>query len=461
MELKMLDSFTEKVLRIEARGAGLSRIMLVIPTILKPGEPFDVNVAALDENAMPVFDGTDEFVVEGADEAISIPAVAADAASVWRVKGVTVEATGFVRLQATYGDRTFFSNPALVTKDDRPAIVWGDPHIHTTVGDCHAERCRTRNLAYVIARHVYGLDFVAIADHVSWAPRGTKGKWLDNLAKCELYDDPGRFSALICYETSMKGGHGGDNNVYLRERQDDYVDPWPEEMHAGQLCEALSGNFFIVPHHTTRTGKHGEIPADIYPGPERMPVVEIHSKWGCSEYRGNPNPLHKIHDGPSYVQDLLAQGYRLGFVGGTDSHTSMTFCQALENDIHDRLPGLTAVQVQKNTRDAVYDAIAAQQCYAASGERIFLDVTPDTDPFGLRVGCAAKSQIKQIDIVCNGEDVYTVRPDDWKAEFSWQDDRDPADIAMTPTDGGEPFTYYYVRVTTDTECQAWSSPIWR
>jgi hypothetical protein len=357
-------------------------------------------------------------------------------------------------------------------REDEPLVLWGDPHIHTTVGDCHPDRCRTRNLAYAAARHVYGLDFVAIADHVSWAPRGTAGKWKDNLALCELFDDPGVFSAIYCYETSMKGGKGGDCNVYLRQPNATYVDPWPDEMNAAQLAEQVDGERFVVPHHTTRSGKHGEIPEEAYPGEQLMPVVEIHSKWGTSEYRGNPTPLQSIHPGPSYVQDLLACGYRLGFVGGTDSHTSLTFCRWLEREVHRAQPGLTAVMARRNHRDDIYDAIKSRNCYAACGERILLDVTcaglsmgqvgtvPASGKISIKVEYAAESEIIAVDVIRNGKRVHTVEPGDWKGSFEWTDEG-VADAERIKTFGsGEPSLYYYVRVTAQEDARAWSSPCW-
>ena len=462
-EIKKLDPFFERILSLEARGSDVARIMIVIPTILKPGQPFTATVSLLDSNAMPVFNGTESCLLQIGGLATLIPAFAENEAAVCQVTGIVLNECGFARLQSTYDDTTYYSNPALVTDDDRAQILWGDPHVHTTVGDCHAERCRTRNLAYTAARHVYGLNFIAIADHISWKPRGTPGKWYDNLAACELFNEPGEFSAIYCYEASLRGGHGGDNNVYMRDPHEMYVDPWPDEMHIGQLCEKIEGEFFVVPHHTTRTGKHGEIPQDIYPGQDLMPVVEIHSKWGCSEYRGNPNPLHSIHEGPSYAQDLLAQGHKLGFIGGTDSHTSMTFCQKLESEIHDRLPGMTAVIVKNNHRDEIYDAIKSQQCYAACGERTYLDATIIQQDDGSRkisVTAAGKSSIATVDVVCNGETVHTVSPDDWTAELEWVDERALIDIALTNPQTQELFSYYYVRVTTETEATAWSSPVW-
>lgn len=466
------EQLVERCLRLEAAGSGFARAMISIPAILRPGQSFSASVSLLDDNAMPVISHGEQLVLK-IDGAIAAEVTfLGDKSAVCRVDGLSMGELGFFRVSAEIGGQVFVSNPALVTEEKRPMLLWGDPHIHTTVGDCHPDRCRTRNLAYAAARHVYGLDFVAIADHVSWAPRGTAGKWKDNLALCELFDEPGAFSALYCYETSMKGGNGGDCNVYLRQPNSTYVDPWPEGKNAAQLAEEVAGVHFVVPHHTTRTGKHGEIPPEAYPGEALMPVVEIHSKWGTSEYRGNPSPLVDIHPGPSYVQDLLACGYRLGFVGGTDSHTSLTFCRWGEGDVHQSQPGITAVMVTENSRDEIYDAIQARRCYAACGERIFLDVKcaglsmgeagdlPASSEVAINAEYAAESAIQSVEVVRNGEVVHRIKPDDWKGQLAWTDKSVADATPIKDFESGSPMVYYYVRVTAQDDARAWSSPCW-
>lgn len=462
----------EKCLRLEAPGKAFARAMMTIPAVIKPGHPFAAAISLLDDNAMPVIAREEQLFLSlpgGEEYVTSFPA---GRAAVCRVEGVIRSEPGYFRLEGTIGGQTFVSNPALVTEEERPLILWGDPHIHTTVGDCHPERCRTRNLAYISAREAYGLDFVAIADHVSWAPRGTAGKWYDNLAACELFDDPGTFSALYCYETSMKGGRGGDCNVYLRQPNRTYVDPWPDELNVAGLCERVEGEFFAVPHHTTRTGKHGEIPPEAYPGETLMPVVEIHSKWGTSEYRGNPTPLLNIHPGPSYVQDLLAQGYRLGFIGGTDSHTSMTFCRWLETEAHRAQPGLTAVMVTEHSRDTVYAAIQNRQCYAACGERILLDVTcgglkmgqtgkmPASGEVTIQAEYAAESTVESVEIIRNNEVIHRHTPGDWEGRLEWTDTEAAQATPVLDFETGKPTIFYYIRVTAQADARAWSSPCW-
>jgi hypothetical protein len=203
-----------------------------------------------------------------------------------------------------------------------------------------------------------------------------------------------------------------------------------------------------------------------------MPVVEIHSKWGTSEYRGNPTPLLKIHPGPSYVQELLACGYRLGFIGGTDCHTSLTFCRWLESEAHQAQPGLTAVMVAKNHRDDIYDAIKARRCYAACGERILLDVDcgglsmgqsgglPASGEVPIKAEYAAESDIISVEVIRNGEVVHTEAPKDWKGSFAWTDEGVFGAAPIRDFESGAPMVYYYIRVTAQDDARAWSSPCW-
>lgn len=465
------EPLVEKALRLEARGETVHRAMITVPAVVRTGQPFAVTISLLDRNAMPIVSSGEALLLSGDgidEQEITFPE---GRMAVCRAEGVQQPESGIFRLTGQVDGKLFVSNPSRATEDSRPLVLWGDPHIHTTVGDCHAERCRTRTVAYAAARYVYGLDFVAIADHVSWAPRGTAGKWYDNLALCELYDEPGECSALYCYETSMRGGRGGDCNMYLRQPTRFYVDPWPDDLNAAQLCEKVAGERFTVPHHTTRIGKHGEIPAEAYPGEALMPVVEIHSKWGTSEYRGNPTPLLEIHPGPSYVQDLLAQGYRLGFIGGTDSHTSLTFCRWLESEAHQAQPGITAVSVDSHDRDAIYDAIKQRRCYAACGERILLELTCGGlemgesgqlphDGVAIHASFAAESEIKCVEVIRNNKVVHRVEPEDWKGSLAWVDEHVADATPIKAFTSGKATVFYYVRVTAQDDARAWSSPCW-
>ena len=228
-----------------------------------------------------------------------------------------------------------------------------------------------------------------------------------------------------------------------------------------------------MPHHTTRTGKHGEVPDAIYPGPDLMPAIEIHSRWGTGEYRGNPRPLHKVHPGPSYVVDLLDRGLMLGFVGGTDTHTTFPAWDDRPTPDHlDRLPGLTAVRAPRLTREDVFAAIAGRNCYAASGERIYLDAdvagaAPGTRldwrdaarPRPIGVSAAARGDIDAIEIARNGRTVARHEPGRWHGRMDFTDDEPLAGLWLDSPHLGR-FVYYHVRVTCASGAQAWSSPVW-
>jgi hypothetical protein len=253
-----------------------------------------------------------------------------------------------------------------------------------------------------------------------------------------------------------------------------FVDQY-EDGDTRTLCDKLAEKlpreeFFVVPHHTTRTGKHGEIPPEIYPGEQMMPVVEVHSKWGTSEYRGNPNPLHEIHPGPSYAVDLLNAGLRLGFIGGTDTHATMP--AGFGEEHLDRLPGMTAALADGLSRKNVFGAIRSRNCYATSLERIFLDVRVAGQPMGravewadasrpreVAVTAAVRSDIEAIDIVRNGETVHTEHPGGWGGTAEFTDDADLGALWLD-SPHARAFAYYYVRVTCRSGAQAWSSPVW-
>jgi len=469
--------FHQKVIAQEAPGGPASEVGLVAPTVARPGEPIVLKVAALDADGYPSveLDGAVWIRAPFAEPSLIEVPFRAGQPALAMVQGVRLKEEGLFRFEARLGDTTFHSNPVCSTLRPRHRVYWGDPHVHTVLSACHADNCRSLNFCYAAARYLTGLDWVAAADHVSNG-RCDFSKWKAQRTAAQLYDDPPDFATLFAYEASLRGGGGGDNNPYFRTPPEMFVDEY-EEGDVKTLCAKLAevvdpADFFVVPHHTTRTGKHGEIPDAIYPGPDLMPVVEIHSKWGTSEYRGNPNALHKIHPGPSYAVDMLRRGLRLGFIAGTDTHATMPSARGIEPGHIDRLPGLTAVCAGELTRDAVFDGIRTRHCYAASGERIYLDVSvagiepgqsapwPQADePRPIQVSAAGKSDIVKIELVRNGETLHTHPADSWQAGLLFTDDARLDGLWLDSPHLGR-FATYYARVTCASGAQAWSSPVW-
>jgi hypothetical protein len=469
--------FHLKVLSQEAPGGLPRTINVVIPSITRPGKAFEVKIAVLDELGYPSVQCNDKVFISmpGHESGRIELAFHAGVPAVGSAGRIKLPEEGIFRLEATLGSLNAFSNPTLCTGEKIPGIFWGDPHVHTVLSRCHPDKCRTLNFCFTCARYVSALDWVSAADHVSNG-RCDIAKWREQSTVADLYNDEPSFVTLPAYEASLKGGAGGDNNVYMARFPDLFVDQF-ENGHVGTLSRELANKisdkeFFIVPHHTTRTGKHGEIPDEIYPGTAAMPVVEIHSKWGTSEFRGNPNPLKDIHPGPSYAVDLLNRGIKLGFIAGTDSHATMPSGGGKEPDHIDRLPGLTAVNCQELSRQAIFNGIRTRHCYAASLERILLRGTMAGSAFGeelrfrdlktplkIELIAAARSDITRIDLVRNGKTIHSVSPGSWKGVFSYEDHEDPAGLKINSPRSGN-FIYYYARVTCSSGAQAWSSPVW-
>jgi hypothetical protein len=295
----------QKILAQEAPGGMPVALSIVIPSVTRAAEPFDVSIAVLDANGYPSLQYEECVEIELPEGGRSEIIFRAGIPAVGRIEAIHLPREGLFRLSASSGTLHAYSNPTLCTTEDIPGIYWGDPHVHTVLSNCHPDKCRSLNFCFTAARHLSALNWVAAADHVSNG-RGDVSKWKEQQTVANLYHDPQEFVTLPAYEASLKSGAGGDNNVYMLRYPDIYVDEY-EDGNVKTLYEKLTDklsadDFFVVPHHTTRTFKHGEISDDIYPGAEAMPVIEIHSKWGTSEYRGNPNPLKEIHPGPMLVQ---------------------------------------------------------------------------------------------------------------------------------------------------------------
>ena len=466
----------QRVIAQEAPGGAPAALELVLPSVTVPGEPFALKVAVWDDAGYPSLECGEVLNIRmpaSRQGTVQVHFQAGQPA-VAEVPGLVLDEPGFHRAEATWHGRSWHSHPTRCMHDPPYRIYWGDPHVHTVLSNCHADLCRSLNFCFAAARYVTALDWTAAADHVSNG-RCDFDKWKEQTAAANAHDDPPVFATLPAYEASFKGGAGGDNNVYMTRFPDRFIEAYDSgtvmTAVAGLRDELTNGEFMIVPHHTTRKGKHGEISDEIYPGPEVRPVMEIYSKWGASEYRGNPDPLDEAHPGPSYAVDLLERGLTLGFIGGTDTHATMPAGFGVEPFHIARPPGLTAVRAPALSRESVFHAFQRRACYAAALDRIYLDMQIDDDstehtrirtdptaPREIRVTAAARSTIRAMDVVRNGRTVFTHQPDHWHGTLQWRDEDDLRTVSL-PSKHIGPFVYYYARITCESGARAWASPI--
>ena len=476
MEISYPLENNEKIFLLESYGGKPEEIRVTLPTIVFPKEPFDIKISVVDINGNPSFECDEtliflENIFEEKEPEIKFqkgkPSI------IW-IKNVICKKEGIFRIPIKFNGKTFFTNPFICSKNYKYKIYWGDPHVHTVLSDCHPDKCRSSFFAYNSAKYITSLDWVSITDHVSNG-RGTLGKWKEGLFMSEFFNDPFKFVTIPGYEASFKGGSGGDFNIYFSKFPDYFVEDY-ENGNIKSVCEKLTEKanqqnfeFFVVPHHTSRAQKHGELPENIYPGKDLMPLIEIYSKWGSSEYSKNPESLLNPHNGPSYVIDFLKKGYILGFIAGSDTHASIQLGK--EYTKHLIYPcGFTAVLTDILERKNIFQAMKRRKTYATKKERIFIDFQinnvsqggilyiKENLPREINFTVASQSDIKSIEIIRNGKVILKVENKEWVCKEKFVDDEEINNIYFETEEIGK-FMFYYLRVRTYSDACGWSSPI--
>jgi hypothetical protein len=353
-------------------GSGEAEQMFVwLPATARPGDRIGVRVALVDGAGNRVAGEVAELVFVEPPAALELPASVATSPSQGGVVEVpaAVVGEGVVRLRAKLvrgGGRAAFeaeSNPMLVAAD-APRILWSDLHGHTNWSDGtgHPEDY----LLY--ARDVAALDVVALTDHDRWGTPWfdeSPDRWRETNALAAKYDAPGRFVALPGFEwTSWDFGHR--HVVYFDQSGEILSSIDAETATPTELWNALRGRAVItVAHHPAG----GPVPVDwsFPPDPSIEPVTEIASVHGSSEAPDSPTPIYDPVPG-RWVREQLAKGYRLGFVGSSDSHDGHPGLAQIAAPSS----GLAGVIAEERTRESVLAALRARRSFATNGPRILL-----------------------------------------------------------------------------------------
>ncbi|PLW83101.1 hypothetical protein CWI75_06685 [Kineobactrum sediminis] len=261
----------------------------------------------------------------------------------------------------------------------------------------------------------------------------------------DRYNRPGEFTAMIGWEWSSIPGGGNLHRVVVTDTNaataqqfqpfglDD--SPYPEDLWRWleDTSSALDADFVAIPHNSNISKGamfdtltlRGEPFSEEYLQLRRQwePIAEITQIKGDSETHPDlsPNdPFADFETYPFYIQreagtyraragdylrpallrglemakELGTNPFELGFIGSTDSHTSLS--SAEEGNFHGKLAtdsipenktnrwaenagpsgwamsasGLAAVWAQENTREAILAAFRRREVYATTGPRI-------------------------------------------------------------------------------------------
>jgi len=432
------------------------RYFLFAPSVVRPDEPFDMNVAAVDANGNVCTACDHTLHVNGPPTLGHVPMefkLRRQDAGCRRFDGAVIDVEGRVRIEIE--DRKLGisagSNPILCRAAEGKRIFWGDLHAHAY----DAQEMRDLNAtthpatSYQFARDVARLDFCAIASHI-FEPEHDAVWWPIAKEATAKFHEPGRFVTFLGCEWRGKRGAGGDRNIIFKDEHHDVPDstaPIEEIYHAYRGSDTM-----IIPH------VGGAIADWDHYDPELEVLGEIASGHGNFEW---------------FAQDALSRGFRIGLIGSSDGHRGMPgWPRAITSGgggrfamyLNRRDSGygggpLAAVYAEALTRDAVWDAIQRREVYATTGARIILDFRINGVPMGseiesrdspkLFVDVEGTGPLLRVDIIRNQTVILSKAGDGPSMRFEHEDR-----FIEQGTN------YYYVRVVQRDREFAWSSPVW-
>ncbi len=340
----------------------------------------------------------------------------------------------------------------------------GNLHVQTILSDGHVG---TPEQFYTFARYRHGWDFAAVTDHCD----------SNKLLPCEYaliqlaaraMNDPPHFLAIPGWEWTQ-GDYGkvqyGHKCILYPTEDGPFFSPLDGRGRTPrELTECLKGTGGLMSAHHIARDFSGGTDWSFVDG-EVEPNVEICSNWGQFEYFGNPVGIVEVkgvaEKAGCSAQDALARGYRLGFIGGSDSHD---FC-------HSPCKGITGALLGELSREELFLALRQRRVYATTGEKVAIVFQVGETAMGLRevaesgarevrAELAAPSGICRADLVRNGEVIDSQVFSSEAVTYDFEDSAELSRVDFITGGDGEKLVYYYIRAHLGGGGMAWSSPVW-
>ena len=362
-----------------------------------------------------------------------------------------------VRVTDMESGLTGVSNPTICTPERGESnLYWGDIHGHTWLSD----GLKMPEEYFYFAQEEAALDFTAIADHSQYL---SDEDWEQIMYATAGHNRPGKMVTLLGYEYSMNASkeHFGDKCIYypgdegplLRATDIDRTAYANMAEHA-QLWKE-HGAMMILHQHANGSGSFYD--------PDLVRLCEVYSIWGASESLTATRPLLPARD-RDYTghlgEDLLAKGWRLGFMAASDDHAGRPGKTDWLRVRRAYPGGLAAVWAPELTREAIWDALWNRRCYGTTGARIVLEFEVDGAPMGSVLECERPEP--RIDVAVTGTEAVTFVEVLRGRDVIYEHTGNGPSVRFTLTDADAPEggTYYYVRVIQADGEMAWSSPVW-
>ncbi len=380
-------------------GTAAAGVTAVAPSIVKPGEAFDLSIRWEDPagnratGTMPAatvsLDGKAFRSIGGGGDAIHV------------IESLRLEREGIHRFGVTSSDGKIeaLSNPIWVRRNPPYRLYWGETHTHTGMAEGQGSIGRSYRFAQEDAR----LDFMGLSEHDIWLD---DAEWQAMARAVADNTVPGKFVAFLGYEWTLRRQWGGHHNVFFRSpdaaRVGAQLAPTLTGLYEGLRARYGTEDVLIIPHaHQAGDWRTND--------PEMETMIEIMSMHGTFEWFGNY---------------YLRQGHQVGFLAASDDHRSRPgyswTSSRQPNSSLSQFGGLAAVQAPDKTADSIFDALKQRRAYAVTdAQRIILEAEMNGAVMGQRIPYSEQRQlrakvigtapIRRLTVVKNGETVYAQR----------------------------------------------------
>ena len=348
-------------------GGDIDQLVVVAPSTAVVGRPCRLLLKAEDAwgNPATLFRGRISLTCDGLDLPQSEVAFTKTEGGIRWLEDCRPVRAGLFTVEATAEDgRRGRSNPVRVSAQPEPFdLFWGDYH------GGQIENAEKIDDFFRFARDVAGIQFASYQRNDN---QHSDTEYALQQKVERDYHEPGRFVAIPGYEWSPATRVGGHHNVYFR-RFDQPMRRWTSTRfsengtddlpHVRDLYRAYRNTDTVITPHVG--GNHSNL---HWHDPTLEPAVEITSDHGTFEWM---------------LEEILQYDYRMGFFGGSDSHTGRP---GGDNPGHQHRryakSGLAGVYAEDVTIDALLDALKARRVFATTGARIQLRTESDGHPMG-------------------------------------------------------------------------------
>ena len=268
--------------------------------------------------------------------------------------------SGYAEDKKKRAEETFAQEKKFYPEKSGYHIYFGDIHGHSSLSDGSPDI----DAYYQDIRDREKLDFCALTDHDHGGVGSSElfgEKWELTKRKAAEYYEPGRFTTILGYE---RDSYPWYNNlvVYYNSHEGEMLRGEVDgEMTKEELLAALRReDILLVPHDTynlTAGADLGSIPETLF-----TPLIEVYSRGDSAEYFGNPcnGEVYRCEGG--FWQDALKRGAKMGCIAASDDH--FRGVKGYEKNYRgiDAYAGKTGVLAEKNTLEAIFEALKARRC---------------------------------------------------------------------------------------------------